>query len=206
MISKMNGHGKSPSTLSMPVHLWALSKIGQLSSQKSTSKWHIGSQIEGSLIFNLNDSNLAPGGYFQCLESEILTIHCDDGSYDVDGPHSKYSKKLREAARKAGLIDIAPKLKQLMLEAGFTEVKEIRNRTPTNKWPKNPHMKHLGGLSAQILGMGLEAYGLALFTRYLSMDPEEAKVLIRNAVADITNPKCHAIINQCAFPPLLQFL
>lgn len=64
-----------------------------------------------------------------------------------------------EAANKAGRsLAVAPKLKQMMIDAGFTDVVEVVYKWPQNKWPKNPKYKELGAWQQLNLQEGLQAF------------------------------------------------
>jgi len=88
---------------------------------------------------------LKPGGYVELVELDIFPV-------SVDGsPPEKYSQimaflnNLRDAARMQGCdVQIAPKFKDLAIEAGYEDVTEEVYTVPWGSWPRDPRLKEAG--------------------------------------------------------------
>lgn len=82
--------------------------------------------------------------------------------------------------------------KRMMEEAGFVDVKLYTFKYPWGAWPKNKELKVIGGLAAEMMKTGLEAYGLKVLTHVLGMPEEEARGIIERALGDMLNRKVHS--------------
>lgn len=121
----------------------------------------------------------------------------EDSTYDCNSdksPLGLYFKLLLAAGRKCGNpVDITPTLKSLVSAAGFEDVKEVIYKQPWNDWPADPRYKMLGHCTRFIIETGLEAYGIALFTRVLGMDGKTAFEVVRKATEMAMDKKFHVM-------------
>lgn len=151
-----------------------------------------GSVSDWAKLIKTAYDNLAPGGWLEFQETDLLHPRSDDGTYDPSGPYGRYNSLLRTASSLSPRPFLsADKLKPLLLEAGFECVNQSVFKAPVGPWAKAPRMKELGIMGAQILSTGLEAYALASFTRYLGMSAEESREVIAAAFADICSRRHH---------------
>ncbi|TDZ58448.1 putative methyltransferase tdiE [Colletotrichum trifolii] len=121
--------------------------------------------------------NLEPGGYLE-LQDHSFPLKCDDGTMTENTSSLRWTQFLVEGARKTGRpIDVAPQFQQMLIDAGFEDVEVRYERWPMTPWPKNEKLKELGVWFRASLMHGIEAASLALFTRVLDWEPEEAMVL-----------------------------
>ena len=89
-------------------------------------------------------------------------------------------------------FDIAPKLPDMLKEAGFEGADFVQKVVPMGTWPKDPKLKEVGRwFRVQFLEMALEAYSLALFTRAGGWSNEEAQVLFANVRGELKTNKIH---------------
>jgi hypothetical protein len=79
--------------------------------------------------------------------------------------------------------------------AGFVNYHETVCKLPFGSWPADKKLKLLGRWILSSMDTAFEAYGLALFTRVLNMDPKEAKELCAAAWKDVTDRKVHGYGN-----------
>jgi hypothetical protein len=98
---------------------------------------------------------------------------------------------------KSGVIsgrrcDIATQYAQWMREAGFVDVVELKYKWPQNPWPKDPRDKYLARWVMANIMQGLQAFSLALMTRFLGMSREEVEVLLVDVRKDMLNRKIHS--------------
>ncbi|KAI5819329.1 S-adenosyl-L-methionine-dependent methyltransferase [Pyronema omphalodes] len=132
-----------------------------------------------------------PGGYVELCENS-LTIHCDDGTMKPDNGVLAFSKKLREALRKMGRpqpdLDF---LKNQLEKAGFEDIKTMTAQEPCGPWPKDLRLKKVGAMGLLNAETGFESYGMAVFTRVLGMDVDEARDICQRAVKAARNKNYH---------------
>lgn len=66
-------------------------------------------------------------------------------------------------------------------------------KAPVGSWARDNAQKEIGLVFQAVMQTGVEAYGLAAFTRILGWDEEKAKALIDGAVDEFNNKKIHKI-------------
>ena len=114
-------------------------------------------------------SHLAPGGYLEHAEVSPI-VRSDDGSIDMDEAYHHQGHLAIEATTKFGKqINIQPHLKDMILEAGFVDVKESIYKWPIGEWAQDPRLKDLGKWNAQHWMDGIETWSLRLFTQYMGV-------------------------------------
>jgi len=134
------------------------------------------------------------GGYIEIVETGPRTLS-DDNSIPEGCALDVYMDGLEEGLTKSGIPLLSVPILQTYLEdAGFVDVKVITTKVPWGTWPKNKTQKEMGAFLLVMLGSGMEAYGLALFTRVLGMSTEDATNLCRDALAMIRDRKVHAYV------------
>lgn len=97
------------------------------------------------------------------------------------------------------------RLKHLMTEIGFVDIKEVLFKWPINRWPREKRFKELGEWSRLNTDDLLEGLSMALFTRCLGWTPQEVGVFLVDARKDLNNPKIHAYWSMYAPHPRLVF-
>jgi hypothetical protein len=119
----------------------------------------------------------------------------DDGTYEGSAISTFY-KHMNEAAEKIGRPFKLPQpLKEMVPAAGFVNYNESVIKMPYSPWPADKKLKLLGRWYVSSMESAYEAYGLALFTRVLNMDPTEGKELCAAAWKDVTGRKVHVYAN-----------
>lgn len=103
-----------------------------------------------------------------------------------------FSEKLREALRKMGRPppELGSMKKQLE-KAGFEDVQTMSVKEPCGPWPKDLRLKKVGAMTLLNVETGFESYGMALFTRVLGMDAEEAHGVCQRALEAARNKNYH---------------
>ncbi|RPA74047.1 S-adenosyl-L-methionine-dependent methyltransferase [Ascobolus immersus RN42] len=141
--------------------------------------------------------HLAPGGVLELDETHVTGCHSEDDTCPPGGPVDRYNKALAEAGLKMGRdATVAPRLKQMLEDAGFVDVVEKRIRWPVGMWPKDQHQKQLGAVALEVCNSGVEAYGLAALTRVLGWELGKAKELINEVVQTLGKRGVHAVYPQ----------
>ncbi|KAF9878365.1 methyltransferase domain-containing protein [Colletotrichum karsti] len=87
------------------------------------------------------------------------------------------------------------RFKDLLVNAGFEEVVEVKRIWPMNGWTKNEKLRELGSWSQACSLKGCEASALALFTNVLGWTREEVLVFCSGVRRDLNNTGIHAYWN-----------
>lgn len=141
---------------------------------------------------DLLSSDLEPGGSLELHETDIYT-QSDDGSLKPEHAVYKWAQFLMESSTKLGAAWIdPPKLKDLMIEAGFEGVSMSTYKWPTNTWPKDKKFKELGMWNHENFMQGVEGMSIAPFTRALNWTPEEVAVFLIDVRKDGKDHSIHA--------------
>lgn len=162
---------QTTSTMSMYAYCTRVSPIGRLSTKSAMSK----STQEGHPILpqetdhEFISSHLAPGGYLEHAEISPV-LKSDDGSIDMDEAYHHQGRLAIESTEKFGKqINIQPHLKDMIIQAGFEDVKEFTYKWPIGEWPQDPRLKDIGGWNARHWMEGLETWTLRLLTQYMGV-------------------------------------
>ncbi|KAI5815495.1 S-adenosyl-L-methionine-dependent methyltransferase [Pyronema omphalodes] len=132
-----------------------------------------------------------PGGYVE-INEQSLCVKSDDGTMKPDHGIKVFTEHLRAAMMKMGrpwpnLLF----LKNLLENAGFEEVTTCQAKEPVGPWPKDRRLKRIGALSLLNGETAFESYGMAVFTRVLGMEVEEAQKLCDKGLLDARNKNYH---------------
>ncbi|KAE8367100.1 putative methyltransferase [Aspergillus caelatus] len=152
--------------------------------------------VEGSVkdfphLFRQAHQNLVPGGWFEMMEPTV-DIFSDDDSISKAPNLSEWRDMLIEASGKFGKeMGAAKKYKQWMIEAGFTDVTEEIFKVPFSPWAKDPKLKELGRYQQANMLEALDAYSLALFTRFLGWSVDQIQMLLVGVRRELLDRKLH---------------
>ncbi|KAL2866082.1 class I SAM-dependent methyltransferase [Aspergillus lucknowensis] len=150
-----------------------------------------GSIADENTLFRQAYENLAPGGWFE-LQDFSFPVRADDDTMKGSA-FEKLNENLMEGLRRIGRDGaLAEKYKQLLTEAGFDNVVEMRYKWPQNQWPKDKHLKTLGQWNMVNTLDGLHGFAARVCTQVLGMTTEELEVLLAASRKDIQNPRIHA--------------
>lgn len=139
--------------------------------------------IEGSVkdfdqLFKQAHNNLTPGGWFEICDFTV-GVFSDDDSAEKATNMQRWRELLIEASTKFGkLLGVANNYKQWMVDAGFQNVQEDIYKVPFSPWAKDPKLKELGRYQQINMLESLEAYSLALMTRFLGWTVEDVNILL----------------------------
>jgi hypothetical protein len=136
--------------------------------------------------------HLRPGGYYEALEFPIWAWS-DDGTLKEDSVYMDFLQNINEASRRSGRdLDIAPRLKDWMITAGFEDVTERIYFLPLGPWPKDKKLKEVGKWQYIQGPESVEAYGLRLYTQALGWGSNEAKIHIALVRQQLRDRSIHA--------------
>ncbi|OLN96894.1 hypothetical protein CCHL11_02464 [Colletotrichum chlorophyti] len=87
------------------------------------------------------------------------------------------------------------KFKDLLVEAGFEDVVQVRQVWPTSPWPADRKLRQLGWWSQASSLAGIEASTLALWTRVLGWTLEDTKAFCAEVAEELKTTQVHAYWN-----------
>ncbi|KAF8544005.1 putative TAM domain methyltransferase [Trichophaea hybrida] len=133
-----------------------------------------------------------PGGYVELAENGGM-IYCDDGTMSHDNPAKLFYETLRDAMEKTGRPShiLGSTLSEYLENSGFVDVQVTKVKMPFGSWPKEPRLKKIGRMAVLGCLTGFNAYGLAVFTRVLGMNKEQAERQCQEAFSAITDRNTH---------------
>jgi hypothetical protein len=101
---------------------------------------------------------------------------------------------VNQAADKIGrsLAMTEPSLKQQVEAAHFMDYTERAVKLPLGSWPADRKMKEMGAWFARTAQSGFEAFGMALLTRVLELDPDRVTKLFDDCNAEVASRKIHS--------------
>lgn len=82
-------------------------------------------------------------------------------------------------------------LKLLFEMAGFINVTVLDFKIPIGLWAKNPKLKRIGKYQKAVLLDGLEAFSLAIFTRFLKWSEPDLLILLAEVRREVSNTSYH---------------
>lgn len=125
-----------------------------------------------------------------------LPFGCDDNSLLPISSINKWSSHMLEASVTLKRpIDIGPKVREMMHDAGFINIVEKVYKWPINSWPEDPWKKKLGYYTYSDLELGVEGLSMKFFTAGLNWSPLEVKILAALVKAELKSTKIHAYLN-----------
>ncbi|KAL5050641.1 hypothetical protein BDW71DRAFT_194399 [Aspergillus fruticulosus] len=142
-------------------------------------------------LFKQAHNNLNPGGWFEICDFTVGTFS-DDDSAEKATSLQQWRDILVEASKKFGKqFSVAQNYKQWMIDAGFKDAREEVYKVPFSPWAKDPKLKDLGRFQQANVLEALDAYSLALMTRFLRWTVEEVQVLLTSVRKELLDRKLH---------------
>ncbi|KAF2458093.1 S-adenosyl-L-methionine-dependent methyltransferase [Lineolata rhizophorae] len=110
--------------------------------------------------------HLKPGGKLEVSEART-NLWSGDGPLPQDSFTAKWLSEFNRIVNSLGLeFDISPALPGFLDSLPFAQVKKMDKQVPITPWSENKTLKEIGRvMEIVMLGSGLSAYTLALFTR-----------------------------------------
>ncbi|KAL8710403.1 MAG: hypothetical protein Q9220_005004 [cf. Caloplaca sp. 1 TL-2023] len=133
-----------------------------------------------------------PGGYFELQELDCR-FSSDDGTLLPTSNLAYWSDMITEAAAEYNRpIPHYTDYVHWFEKAGFTDIRQVVFKSPTNPWPKNKLLKEVGRFQLVAHIEGLEGISLGLLTRGLEWKPEEVKVLMAKIRPELKDRGIHS--------------
>ncbi|RMJ27930.1 Methyltransferase [Aspergillus sp. HF37] len=136
-------------------------------------------------------NNLRAGGWVEMVEIAGSIFSDDDTMKDAPNL-SEWARLQNEASVKFGKkFDVAHEHKDMMVKAGFMNVREEVKKIPLNPWPKHRKLKELGRYQQVNAIESMESYSMALLTRILGWDPDDVNVFFAGVRQELANRSLH---------------
>jgi SAM-dependent methyltransferase len=133
-----------------------------------------------------------PGSYVE-LNEIGLSLFSDDGTLKPDNPMLVWFGLAEEALTKIGRPNVTKELlAQRLTDAGFVDIKMSEHKQPFGPWPKDQPLKTIGNMMLLNGESAFHAYGMAMFTRILEMENEEADKICKAAHKAMYNKNTHS--------------
>ncbi|RMJ24772.1 Methyltransferase [Aspergillus sp. HF37] len=144
-----------------------------------------------SVFYDRIKNNLNVGGWVEIVDFAAAVFSDDDTIKDAPNL-TEWAKLLNEASVRFGKVfDVASQHKDMMIKAGFTNVREEVQKVPLNPWPKHRKLKELGRYQQVNMIEAMESYSMALFTRVLEWEADEVKVFFTGVRQELTDRSLH---------------
>lgn len=107
-------------------------------------------------------------------------IHSNKDKSMASSPGVKqWVELVNEGSSKFGkVLDMGPKLRELMTTAGFVDIQEKVVQIPCGPWAKGQKAKEMGVFQREHLCECVDAFTLALFTRVLGWTMQDTQALM----------------------------
>lgn len=163
------------------------------------ARFMTGSVQDWPRFFKQSFENLSPGGFIE-LQDCIYPMSSDDDTLSEDTALYEWSTTLSEAFRRSKRpIDSALHYEQQLAEAGFVNIRVVREVWPINPWPRDSKYKQLGIWNSVNTAEALNAATLAIFTRPekengLGWSRAEVEVLLARVRSEMKKTDIHAYL------------
>ncbi|KAB5513202.1 S-adenosyl-L-methionine-dependent methyltransferase [Coniochaeta sp. 2T2.1] len=135
--------------------------------------------------------NIKPGGWLEVADFSA-NVDCDDGTMADNYPLKVFWDKVQDAMTIFGTeIRIAPRVGQLMEEAGFVNVQKKVFKVPVGTWPLDKTLRLVGLYMQTVTSDFLGAAGGKPF-RTLGMSEEDIEVFLASVRKALASPGVHA--------------
>lgn len=139
-----------------------------------------------------DDRHTKPGGYFELQELDCRFASDDNTLLDSHNL-TYWSNLITEAAAKYNRpVPRYTDYVHWFEKAGFTDVRQVIFKCPTNPWPKNKILKEAGKFQLLAHTEGLEGVSMGLLTRGLAWKAEEVKVLMAKIRPELKDRGIHS--------------
>jgi hypothetical protein len=142
-------------------------------------------------------SNLEPGGYAEFMDI-IYPFYSDDNTLHPHHALHKWSNLLQDGfAANGHSMRTALEYREWLTDAGFVDVTVVKEKWPTNSWPRDAKYKQIGMWNYENGTAALQALSLAIFTRPkeqggLGWRTEELEVLLSQVRKEFKDKSIHA--------------
>ena len=153
------------------------------------------SNEQWGLLYKQAYNNLAPGGWIEQLETDIVA-KSDDSSLPEDSYIGSWDELFYPLFEEMGKpIDTVHHIRSRIEAAGFTNVHEKRYKIPLGDWVRDPVLKEAGRFQKTQVLEGMEGYSMFTLTRFgkpTPWTPDQVQVYLAKVRQEINTPGLHA--------------
>jgi hypothetical protein len=136
---------------------------------------------------------LKPGGWIELIEINVVPQ-----SYDNTMPENSQIQELYNVLKPLGAkmgidLDVAPKLKGFLEDAGYDSVTEEVFDLPVGDWPQDRRMKEVGRYQRFQMMQGLGGIATALLTRIGGWSKPQVEVFLAGIRREANNRNVHIL-------------
>jgi hypothetical protein len=137
-------------------------------------------------------TRLKPGVYLQ-LSGSYPAFQSDDGTLPADSAYVEMGNIYFEMSEKVGASGREViRWKEYLQEAGYEDVQEKLFKIPTNPWPKDSRLKHIGALELSHFRDNIENVFARGYAQILGGDPAYFQVLLARARKEVLDRNVHS--------------
>lgn len=130
-------------------------------------------------------------GWLEITEMDIIPTS-DDGTVTKDYKLTQYFDILKRAASGRGFnLSVAPDLKRLVTEAGYSNIEENVYKLPMGPWAADTDLRVVGLYHREQFLDGIQGIILKYLTQVEGWNPEEVEVFIAAVRAQIMDKNIH---------------
>ncbi|KAI9371489.1 S-adenosyl-L-methionine-dependent methyltransferase [Aspergillus egyptiacus] len=127
---------------------------------------------------------LKPGGWVQMAEI-YFNVQSDNGSINEGHALRQWSSQLMRSMEEIKDLRVGPRLRSLLIAAGFTEVDMKMIPLPLSAWPDNLTSRDIGAMNGENIVKLLESSSLYPLTQRLNMPQMQFCDLITRAQLEV---------------------
>ncbi|KAH8168458.1 methyltransferase domain-containing protein [Sarocladium implicatum] len=141
--------------------------------------------------------NLEPGGTVEFMDI-LYPLLSSDGTLTPTTPLNRWANLLEQGfAANGHSMRTALSYQDWLPAAGFVDVQVVKEKWPSNTWPRDPKYKKIGLWTCENAIAALQALSLAIFTRPeeqggLGWKMEELEALLEEVKRDFKDKSIHA--------------
>ena len=129
--------------------------------------------------------HLTPGGWIE-LQDVHWHVECEQDIATSASRFLTFGELLEEGARKIGLSPRVPdEYPEMLMKAGFAQVKTEPFRMITGSWPEDERERHLGEMGLANMNLGIRGFSKRVFTGVLGWSTEAHEKFIQEVLAEL---------------------
>ncbi|KAK4494688.1 hypothetical protein PRZ48_014044 [Zasmidium cellare] len=155
------------------------------------SRYMAGSITDWPRLISQIYEQTSPGGWAEFHDLDLHNVSPDNSIPPGNATLEMYKYVIEGCDKMGRTCCPGPHLKGWLEDAGFVNVKEEVFKLPVGPWPKDPHLKRIGGLNLMQFLDGLEAFSLGMFTQVLGWSVEQVHLFLMDVRRDAMKKSVH---------------
>ncbi|RDW61386.1 S-adenosyl-L-methionine-dependent methyltransferase-8 [Coleophoma crateriformis] len=151
----------------------------------------IGSLADWPRFFEQAYENLAPGGFIEMFDDPFPPLN-DDNSWPENSALKRWGELILSGCAKFGRpADATYHYEAQLKAAGFINYGKALYKWPTNRWPKDKHLKELGMWTYEDICGGISGISMAIFTRAHGWTADEVEAFLVDVRKEFKDTRIH---------------